>query len=342
MAKKKRGKVSDGAYKDQKENTAKSGSRGRQAVDFSKLDQEPEFFTPSLEWNRINIIPFELKSKLHPSVHRGNCEIGELAYVCEVSIHRGIGPKYDDILCPKKNYGKHCPICDEVSELYKQGKEKEAKQLQASARVFYNVVPVRGEHKGKLMVMESSAYLFEKNLVKMAHACEDGEDIVHFADIDDGTVVKFYADEVEKTINGKKVKYLEFANFTFPERKEELLDEWIDEAISFDELLVLLPASEIEKILFEGDEEEEDEEEEDEAPRQSTKKKRPEPEDEDELEDEDEEDEEDEKAPSKKAPSKGKCPMGHKFGKEADQHKDCSKCPEETWDTCAELSQENV
>ena len=67
----------------------------------------------------------------------------------EFHFHYNVG-KNPGILCPKKNYGEHCPICDFASQLWREGVENNddqsknaAKKLFARKR-YYSPVLIRG------------------------------------------------------------------------------------------------------------------------------------------------------------------------------------------------------
>ena len=108
-----------------------------------------------------------------------------------------------------------------------------------------------------------------------------------------------------------------------------------------------------------GDDEEDEDDEEDPPPKKKkpeSSKKKPSRDEDDEDEDEDDEppkkkkpakdeDDEDDEPPAKSKKSEkekgsdkpvGKCPFGHRFGKDCDQHDDCDDC--DKWDTCVNAS----
>jgi len=354
MAKNKRKiRVGQDAYQDSYDSKDKGGVTRKQALSFK---DKVKFFEVREGVNRINIIPYEIKTKDHPAVKAGKAKVGDYRYNLDLFIHQYVGPEKADVICPKRNFGKPCPICDEANKLLDSGKKKEAEALYAKRKAIYNVEPiVKGESQG-LQIFIASHALFEKELIGEAHACENGEDIITFANTDDGKVVKFRASE---EAFGKN-KYFEYKSFSFEDREEEIDEEILDNAVSLDEAMVVLSYEEIEKIFFgipEDEEEEEDErpkkkkapadEEEDEEEEQPRKKKR--------LVDEDEEEEESEKPKKKKKDEdnpfddsdipfdtdekpkkdkKNKCPHGYNYGKDADEYKECKKC--KLWDDCLE------
>lgn len=279
-------------------------------MNWKKVDGEVEFFSPKEGRNRINIIPYTIKTKNHPLVKKGEFEIGEKDYVMDIFTHRGIGPSEATVLCLKETYGKPCPICEQAAMLKKQGKEKEAGALKASRRVFYNVQDCK--NPDKLLVFEASHFLFEKELIDEARDDEAGG-FVDFADEESGKEIKFRCSKVSKG----GFEFNEFKSFSFEDRDENIPDELLESAISFDEIMNVPTYEEVEKILYgeddddsddeeekpakklkkvESDDEDDSEEEEEPTPKKS--KKRPDPDDE---EDDDSEEEEEKPAPKKSA-----------------------------------------
>jgi len=332
----KKRKISRGKYKKDVDNRDKGGSTRITAFDFKKAAGR-KFWKPKEGTNKINIIPFEIKSKQHPEVASGDMEIGELDYVMDVWAHQYVGPDKVDLLCPKKTYGKHCPLCDEVSKLYDEDNKDAAKDLQASRRVLFNVQPiVRGE-PGELMLFEVSHFKFMKELLDEANACTDGDDIIDFADIEEGKVIKFRA------VPGDFKNSLDFKSFDFLDREEELSEDLIDEAISLDELLIVRSPAEMESLYYGNESDDEDDEEEQPPKRKKASRQRKEEDEPDEEEDEPDEEEslkekinKAKKSPDEEKKTDSKCPAGHVFGEDCDNHKECRKC--DIWDECDDAS----
>lgn len=314
-------------------------------MDWKKIDREISFFSPVEGRNRINIIPYEIKTKNHPLVKRGEFEVGDLDYVMDFFVHRNIGPSESSVVCLKNTFGKPCPICEQSALLRKQGKEQESNELKASRRVIYNVQDLKDPDKVK--VFETSHFLFEKELIDESRDEEGG--FVDFADPTDGKEIKFRCQEVQKGV----MKFKEYKSFSFEDRDEEIDDDLLEQAISFDEVIRVPSYEEVEKILYGSEDEDEDEEEkpkkkkveddsddeeEIELPKKKAKKVVEEDDDEEEIEEspkkkksfEDLDDVEEEEKPKKS--SGGKCPFGHKFGVDCDEHNDCDNCDE--WYSC--------
>lgn len=352
-------------------NNARGMSSYTGVFDFKKLKSKPEIFKVTRgKSNRFNIIPFEIKSELFPKVASGDLSVGDLHYTMEYYVHKNVN-KSKDILCLQKNYGKPCCLCDESRGLWDEhnetGSEKTKKlaiNLGSKRRAAYNVKPVTGEDKGKIMFFDASTYIFEDELADAAKECADGEGIVAFYEVEDeGKIVKFLVPEDKKK---------QFKQFSFIDRKKPIPDSDIDKAFSWDEALVIMTNKEIKEFYFgeddeviDNDEEEEeiddDEEEEEEDDDESESDDDEDDEDDDEEEDEeddsddddsdgddseddDEEDDEEEvvikekkkvkkKTSSTTSPSKtkkkssgSKCPAGYKFGKEYGKHTKCDEC----------------
>ena len=342
---------------------SKGSSGGKAGVmDWKKVDGEVQFFSPAEGRNRINIIPYTIKSKNHPLVKKGEFEVGDKDYVMDIYVHRGVGPSEASVLCLKNTYGKPCPICEQSALLRKQGKEDEAGALKPSRRVFYNVQDLK--NPDVLKVFEASHYLFEKELIDEARDDEEGG-FVDFADEESGKEIKF---RCSKTSKGG-FEFNEFKSFSFEDRDENIPDELLESAISFDEIMNVPTYEEAEKILYGRDEDDdsEDEEDEDEVPAKKsskkavakdedddnaddeeepapkkTAKKKPAVEEDDEDEDLDEDEKEEEK-PAKKPAKKSKVveeddddkqededdepPAKKPSKKEKDCGGDCKKCP---------------
>lgn len=308
-------------------------------INWAKTGRETKFFQPQADQLlKFNIIPFEVKSKNHPLVSQGGMKVGELDFMLDVFVHRYIGPNKADVLCPKKNYGKPCPICEMVSQLYDQGKEDEAKQIKASRRCYFNIQPVGKMGPEALQIFSVSHFLFTKELIEEANACADGKGVIPFADVEDGSLVSCRA--VEEAFG--KNKTIKFKSFRFLKREEEVGEDIIEKAISFDEFLVVKTAAEIESIMYGQPDDEEDSdpppaEETQQSRATATRTDRQPPTDEEVGNVFEEEDRraaaKDAKAQGKEAPkSSGSCPYGGEFGKDVDNLRQCRRC--EVWEAC--------
>jgi hypothetical protein len=76
----------------------------------------------------------------------------------EMFFHYNVGEHRGGVLCPKRNFGEHCPICEFASSLWREGVDKNdeeskklAKSLFVRARYFSPVV-VRGREEEGIKV----------------------------------------------------------------------------------------------------------------------------------------------------------------------------------------------
>jgi hypothetical protein len=327
-------KLSNSRYNDAYQNKDKGGSKRKSALNWGKLleNRDVKFFEPREGTNKINIIPFEIKSEMNPEVKSGKMKVGKIDFMLDIFVHRYVGPDGADILCPKKNYGKACPLCEEESKYYEKGDKPSASNIRAKRRALLNVQPlIRGEFE-PIQIWDVSHWLFMKELMEEAHACGNGEDIIPFADPEKGKLIKFRM-TLEDFGDNKSPK---FKAFEFFEREEEIEDETIDKAISFDTGLILLSYEEIEKIMY-GQEEDESEKAEEPEKEDPKKEETKEPVKEETTKSEEAIKDEvpgvNEKEPEKEETGDGKCSHGHKWG-EADNHSECKKCTK--WDDCVE------
>jgi len=344
-----------------KRRSVRSGGKGFSALDFSGLSKVPETFKLVKGSNKIEILPYEASSKMHPLVLSGALKKGDPDYNIILYIHDFVGPSKAKFICPNKNYNKPCPICEASAAAKESGDQETADKLFPKRKVYYNVVDIMNRDKG-VQIFESNVKYFQKPL-ESADAdalvekdaqealAEDERDDVYvgytfFADTGKGgRTVKISGSE--ETFGGNK--FIQASNISFLKRKESVTPLLAD-VIPLDTCIKLASYEEIE-AAFMGEDATEEEGEEDEAlPKKSAKKAV--------VEDEDDEpapvkkpakkavveDDEEDEAPPAKAP-KGKtdddftCGSGHTFGKDNGLFDDdCDACPIARYRNCAKAS----
>ena len=304
------------------------------ALDFSKLEEKRDFFKLEEGGQKIDIIPFPVGKK-HPYVAKGKLDKGDMFYSLPLFVHRDVGAGAKTVVCPNRNYGNPCPICELADEMKRKAKTQEEKDAApyARMRIYYNVVNYDDVDKG-IQILETNAKFFEEPL-KAAQtdfdkeAEKEGTDAKFFADPEDGLTVKVIG--TQKTFNGNK--YIEPTNLSLVPRKRDV-SEFVDQAIRFDTLIEEPTYDELVAIMNGVDSGDDDEEEE--APR-TVKKAEEKPTKRTVVEDDDDEDE----RPAKKAPPKEDdtptCPVkGGVFGKDNDKHDECTSC--KIWRQCVKAS----
>ena len=285
-----------------------NGSKG---FSYLMLPDNIEVFKPKKEGNvRFNIIPYVAGK------NNRDADPGELDYEFTFWTHTiGEGDDRRTIVCPKKTYGKPCPICEEVERLSKNYVEnqEEIKAIKAKQRQLFNIVDARDE-ENKIQVYDTSYFkgfgeMLDKRLRNFDD--EDDEDYRDFADIPGGRTLKVMF--AEDTFGGRK--FFAPSSIDFVARKEELDDSIIDKAVCLDSCLKVLDYEQILKLIAGTQDEPEDEDEGEEKKRKPIAKRetvrkpaklaRDEEEDEDDEEEEEPEEEQPKKAsrkPSKPAP----------------------------------------
>ena len=204
-------------------------------------------------YHDLNILPWLISSKNHPEVVAGHAQVGDPDYVLDLMVHTRIGPNQGDYICPKKNFNKPCPICEQADELWKNDKTKdEARPLFARRKCVYLVQELTDEFHAKSedpMVFEVSHSVFSKELQSRATSCLRGKGVVNFADPDVkvGKVVSFSVNE-ETMGNGKKFK--QAGNFEFNERVEEISDEILEKCPSLDSMMVIKTYDQLKSALY--------------------------------------------------------------------------------------------
>ncbi|MCP4763005.1 MAG: hypothetical protein GY870_14600 [archaeon] len=298
-------------------NRDKSGFAGqKRAFDFK--GKEVTFWKPEKGSNHIDIIPYLITTDKHP----GKLKEGYEDYILEYYMHPSVGASEDTFVCLKKTFGKPCPICEEQAILRQDENvdEDSVKALNAKRRAIYNIIDKNDEEAG-IQLFEVSHFLFEKELLEEAETAE--EEVIIFADIEEGTSIKFRAKE--KSFGG--FSFFEFKAFSFEERDEAYAESILKKSYSLDKYIVIPTYDEV-RNAFLGIESEDDDgsvEEED-----------------NDTEDEDVNEEKTRKDRKRKERKKKKdvnpCPHAHVFGTDCDEHDDCADCA--AWDDCADKQEE--
>ncbi|MCP4336625.1 MAG: hypothetical protein GY679_02110 [Mycoplasma sp.] len=323
--KKKRQKLAERQKKNVEQRDSKGGVTGKR---YASFPEGTEFYKTEVGNNKISIVPYEIETNNHPG---NDLKKGDLDYLLDIHVHSFIGLNGDSFLCPKKNYGKPCPICEENQKLYDEGDTDSAKKLLPKRRAIYNVID---EKDGKNKVFDVSHFLFEKEMMEKIAALEEDNEVVNPSDEEDGNIIKFRATEKKAT----GYSFQEYKDFTFLDR-EPLEEEDIDAALNLDKYLVIPKYDEMYVSLHgespnDSDDEENEvvEEEVEERPRKSKRRKT------------EEVDESDDLAKHKKEMKKNRkkkrpvCPdddmtFGQDFGVDSDFCDDCDfreECEEKT------------
>lgn len=188
---------------------------------------------------------------------------GEVCYVLDVWIHRGVGPNEDNVLCLSSTYksspiperrGWKCPICEFRAKLKEQGKQKSDlyKKLQPTRRAIYNMVcqDTEKEIAKGVQIWDVSHFLFEKKVAELS-LLPKGGGFVLFSDPDEGKSISFvmkntsYKDEN----TGKSQDSIEFSAFRFLDRGP-IDNDVLEQGLCLDELIIIPKPDELRAVIM--------------------------------------------------------------------------------------------
>lgn len=295
-------------------------NKNKGAANMYKLPDGTEFYKPKKGSKNLDIVPYRVSVDNHPEVAKG-----DLWFERTVFTHFNVGPEQKARICPR-TIKQPCPICDERRDLMKEdsdANEDLIKELRPRERVLYNVIDLSDQDKG-VQLMDISYFCFGKQLDEEIR--EGDDDYADFAELSGGKTLKIRWAEESLFSN----TFVKASRIDFKDRKDYDQDI-LDEVIDLDAILQVYDYEALQKELHGVAAEDEEKPKPDkEKPKPDKKKRDP---------DEEEEEEEEKPKPDKrknkgkdKKESKEKCPHGHKFGVDTDDHPDCDDC--EIWVEC--------
>lgn len=203
-------------------------------------------------------------------VGKGNkfADEGMLHYERTYMVHRDIGVEGKQYIC-LKSFQKACPICEEGSRLYKEGRKDESKACYASVRQLFNVIDLDNPKEG-VQIIDQSNFAFGQFIDKKVRANAKYENFYH---LQGGRTLEI--DMEEATFSGNS--FAKVANIEM-EPREDYDDELLEQTYCLDEMLTEVSYKDLKKI-FEGESTSLDEEE-DKPVRRSSRREEPDDEDE--------------------------------------------------------------
>jgi hypothetical protein len=311
--------------------------KGSGANDF-KLPRDVSFFKPhkvnqddKFIINRLDLVPYIVTVDNHPKAKKG-----EPYWTKKFYRHRGLGADHRmSLICPS-TIGKPCPICDFRRELAKEKgwKDDEVSQLRAQEVDLFNVMDKDDLSKG-VQLYSVSFGNFGKKFKEEIDA--EPDNIYCVLPTKEGkTLIARFTEE--KFGSGT---YFECSKLDFKNRKEDIDEKYLKQAIDLDVLPIIKSFQEIEAILLglEGTEKKKEEDKEEDL--NEDDKKSNDDDDDEKLEEDETEDEPEDKSEKKKTMKRGDgkkksgdCPSDHEFGKDYNKKDECDDCPE--WEACAE------
>lgn len=237
--------------------------RTQQSYDRKDGDSTNRYFDPDLEIpfykpettkgkpHIIDILPW-FAGKNFPTKPQPTPE-GKWVYVLDLWVHKKVGPGKVTVVCPARNYGNRCPICEHIDDLIREGAEYEDIPFSHKRQCSYNVLVMDDEQtEAKGVQVWDVSYKYSEKAIVTAAVNARGGGVIPFANPDHRfgrSLVFDVAKDKYKTISGHR---FELRDYDIP---EEILEECfpLDTMIkiySYDELFVLLhgeggkPASE--------------------------------------------------------------------------------------------------
>ena len=225
---------------------------------------------------------------------------GDAVYKIDIEVHQYIGPSKAWIICPAKNYGLKCPICEDVDARLAAGEEWDmVKDIATKRRCVFNVIVYDGKNDEKVQVWEVSHKYSDKPILLQAKSPRTGG-VEPFSDPDVGKSISFeIANDEYKTIQGHKLLP---RDYTIP-------DTILDKCYVLDDEVVIMDYDQIINIYRPSEPLKEQEE-------PKTESRRP-------------------REPiSERESTKSRCPHEYVFGEDIDKKTECGKC--RSYDPCAE------
>src|SRR4030067_1887156 len=195
----------------------------------------------------LDIIPYPAGK------HDPKSKEGEWGYLLDIWVHYGIGVNQDAYVCPARNYGQPCPICEYREEVRRQDDYDEdlVKELTPKRRSIYNIIcynSEKEESKG-VQIFDSAHWFMEKHISSLAKTPARGvgkstDSYIAFSDPDEGKSISF-------TRKGTK-RNSEFLGHKFVDRNYIIPDEVLNTAFILDESINICSYDEIKNAFMGG------------------------------------------------------------------------------------------
>jgi hypothetical protein len=298
-------------------------------------DVNIKYFDPNLElsfWRPqatkeephiFEIIPFVIGSK-PTKILAGKS--GKWWYILDVKVHQNIGPGKMDLLCPAFNYGLPCPICEDIDNMDRQGRDyEEYANIALKRRCVYNVWVITNakEESRGARIWEVSHRYSEKAILSIARNPRTGG-VIPFAspDKDMGKSIIIEVDsDVYRTVRGHR----------FADRLEDIPEHIKKQARPLDEIVIIQPYDFIREAYFGRQVDAEDD------------KGKTDIKDFDPIQEEAPQTTKTEEAIRTEAPRRSRrgaaenpCPFGKQFGIDSGKFPECERCEDSKYKECCE------
>lgn len=206
----------------------------------------------------ITVLPF----KVGESINRfsqdirsnSNAQPGDLYYEQTFFTHREVGPEAKPVVCPRRTFGKRCPICEYRAALMKEpaADQEEIKNLAPKERQVFCVLDHKNPKKGP-QLLEISFHLFGKLLDTRIKTDPQGDtgprQYFHSPGKDGMTLILTVTG---KTMGGGK-PFPEVTAIDFEPRKNQLKAEWLAAVPNLCDLPAEIPYNELGSLFRQDD-----------------------------------------------------------------------------------------
>lgn len=209
-----------------------------------KLPRDMEYFKPEKGKNEIIIVPFVITQANLEGIKPGN-EYFRL----QVLMHFRIGVDEKAVICPR-TIGKKCPICEYHKREIDKGadkKSKEMKAIEAKKRDLYNIIDL-ADDENTVKVWEVSHFNFGELLLEELRECEDDSPVLDFADKEVGSLLTVRM--VEESMGKGSKPFLRAKRIDFDERDGPLSKDILEQAVPFDQNLVILTYEQLNALFY--------------------------------------------------------------------------------------------
>lgn len=226
-----------------KDQAVRGSSKGSHTV---SLPEGVKEWRPDKEGEyAIRILPYTVTQKGHPD----DRPVGSLWYRRPFRVHFSVGGSDKAVVCPK-SFGKPCPICQEIDNLYKDGYDKNKKVIDAIKATKYVAFAAYVEGVDGMVAFTWNESKFAEKLEKVLKRAKPEN--LGFADSDEGRMLILQVVMEEPTTKEFKA-YLTTDQIDFADAGElaYLSDEVLETVPKMDEIFKQMPYEQLTK-LFHG------------------------------------------------------------------------------------------
>jgi hypothetical protein len=166
---------------------------------------------------------------------------GDYVYFLEIYVHQNIGPGKEDIVCPARNYGLPCPICEDIDTTYADAEYEAYQKIATKRRCAYQVVVYSDNQEKKGIQIWEVSYKYSQEPILLQATNPRTGGVEPFSDPDVGSSISF------QVANNK---YRNIAGHKLVPRDYKISDEILSATRALDQDIILLPYDEIKRMYL--------------------------------------------------------------------------------------------